>query len=287
MAGNTTPKQSPSLSASPPKLESLAACPLCDSAAIKAAPQQPDPPFGLMQCADCNSIFLSPRPCVEAMSAYYDDYYENDASAKIDDRQTLRAQRHFRRLARHAKPGRLLEIGAGDGYLLKTARDAGWQVEGLELSRPRVERAKKWFDLDLVQDDLSSLSLQIGGYDAVVMFQLIEHVHDPRALIRRSFELLKPGGVLMMSTPNVLAYARKVRDVNSWRIPRHLFFFTPMTLVQTVEKAGFKVLKRTLKLQAAMEEHLGWQPWSKTSLLSRATRDLCTPFGLHVVARKR
>jgi 2-polyprenyl-3-methyl-5-hydroxy-6-metoxy-1,4-benzoquinol methylase len=288
MAENTTPDpKSSSPSSSQSQLENLEYCPLCESAAIVNAPQQPNPPFGLKQCSTCNAVFLSPRPRIEAMSAYYDAYYDKEDSDKINVRQVRRAQRHFRRLSRHSKPGRLLEIGAGDGYFLKEARDAGWKVEGLELSHPRVERAKKWFDLELLPTDISSVTLEIGGYDAVAFFQLIEHVHDPRALIRRSYELLKPGGVLMMSTPNVLAYGRKLRDVNSWRIPRHLFFFTPRTLVRSAERAGFDVLKRTLKFHATLEERLGWQPWPKVSLLGRVTRDLWTPFGLHVVARKR
>jgi hypothetical protein len=91
----------------------------------------------------------------------------------------------------------------------------------------------------------------------------------------------------MISTPNVLAYARKNRDVNSWRIPRHLFFFTPRTLVRTVESIGFKVLRKSLKFHASLEERLGWQPWPSSALLAGVTRDLWTPFGLHLLARKQ
>jgi len=284
MVGNIPPDLAPSR---PPRLESVAACPLCDSATVMVAPVQPNPPFGLMQCASCGGIFLSPRPHIDAMPAYYDDFYGGEQPDKPSERQIRRSRRHFRRLARHARAGRLLEVGAGDGYFLNAARDAGWTVEGLELSSPRVERAKKWFGIDLAPRDLFTARLEPGTYDAVAMFQLIEHVHDPRGILRRSHELLRPGGILMMSTPNVLAYGRKNRDVNSWRIPRHLFFFTPKTLVRTVENSGFDVLRRSLKLHAAIEERLGWQPWPSSSLLGGVTRDLWTPFGLHVIARKR
>ncbi|HYF48029.1 MAG TPA: class I SAM-dependent methyltransferase [Planctomycetota bacterium] len=284
MVGDIPPDIAPS---KPPKLEQVAACPLCDSSNVMLAPQQPDPPFGLMQCAACGGIFLSPRPRIDAMPAYYDDYYGGEQPEEPSARQIRRSRRHFKRLARHARPGRLLEVGAGDGYFLHAAKEAGWTVEGLELSTPRVERAKKWFGLNLSPQDLFSANLQPRTYDAMAMFQLIEHVHDPRGIIRKSHELLKPGGLLMMSTPNVLAYARKNRDVNSWRIPRHLFFFSPRTLVRTVEKAGFTVLRRGLKFHAAVEERLGWHPWQTSSLLGGAARDLWTPFGLHVIARKK
>jgi hypothetical protein len=92
--------------------------------------------------------------------------------------------------------------------------------------------------------------------------------------------------VLALSTPNVLAYARKKRDVNSWRIPRHLFFFTPRSLVRSAEAAGFSVLRRSLRFHATLEERLGWQPWPASGPLANITRDLWTPFGLHMLARK-
>jgi 2-polyprenyl-3-methyl-5-hydroxy-6-metoxy-1,4-benzoquinol methylase len=271
-----------------PRLENVAACPLCGSDTLHAAPQQPDPPFGIKQCRKCGFIFLSPRPPVDEMKSYYDSFYEDPDSAQRNPRQQNRAQRHIRRLIRHAsKPGRLLEVGAGDGYFLHAAREAGWQVEGLELSEPRIARAKEWFQLSLHCKELSAAPFEPGSFDAISMFQLIEHVHDPKAILNKASSLLRPGGLLMISTPNVLAYARKNRGVNSWRIPRHLFFFTPKTLVRSVENAGFSVLRRPLKFFAALEEQLGWQPWENTASVSRVTRDLWTPFGLHMVAQKQ
>ncbi len=262
-------------------------CPLCGSPNLQPAPLQPEPPFGLLQCGACGGIALSPRPLRSAMGAYYDAYYGSEASAQKSERQARRATRHFSRLARHARAGRLLEIGAGDGYFLDAARRAGWTVEGLELSQPRVARAQEWFNLELKCADLDHAPFPAESFDAICMFQLIEHVHDPRNVLQRVHRLLRPGGVMMISTPNVLAYSRKNRGVNTWRIPRHLFFFTPRTLVRTVESLGFDVLRRSLKLYATIEERLGWQPWPSSTLLSGVTRDLWTPFGLHLIARKK
>ena len=266
---------------------------MCGSGSIAPAPAQPNPPFGLAQCSSCGGIFLNPRPPVDAMKQYYDDYYEQGGgavSAKAPEpsaRQIRRGQRHIRRIGRYLeKPGRILDVGAGDGYLLKAALEAGWSVEGLELSQPRVDRAREWFGLKLHCGDLFNAPYAPGSFDAVGMFQLIEHVHDPCAIIRRVAEFLRPGGVLALSTPNVLAYAGKSRDVNTWRIPRHLFFFTPRTLVRTVESCGFTVVRRPLRWFANLEEQLGWQPWQNSGPLARVTRDLWTPFGLHLIAKR-
>src|SRR5262245_56541832 len=106
------------------RLEELTACRLCGAVEMKRAPAQPDPPFGLMQCQACGGICLSPRPPIEDMRHYYDEFYQGEREK--DPRQERRARRHFRRLARAAaKTGRLLEIGAGDGYFLDAARTAG------------------------------------------------------------------------------------------------------------------------------------------------------------------
>ena len=278
---------SPFPSSSPaPKLEELRQCPLCGSPHIEVPPVQPNPPFGIRNCAACTAIFLSPRPPIEEMPQYYDEFYKADREK--NKRQELRARKHFRRLSRtQPKPGNLLEVGAGDGYFLNAARQAGWNVHGLELSQPRIEQAKKWFGLELCAQDLLKAELKPDSYDAVAMFQLIEHVHDPCALFKRVHQVLRPGGILMLSTPNVLVYARKKRDVNQWLIPRHLFFFTPRSLVGITENNGFQVLRQHLKFQAKLEENFGWKPWSSPSPLSGAIRNLCTPFALRLLARKR
>ena len=267
-------------------LETLTACPLCGSPAITNGPDQPKPPFGLMYCQTCAGIFLSPRPRIEDMHNYYDEFYKGEREKS--KRQELRAKKHFRRLARTMPTaGDLLEVGAGDGYFLNAAKEAGWRVHGLELSQPRIEQAKRWFDIDLLPQDLLKADLKPASFDAIAMFQLIEHVHDPRAILKRVHELLKPGGVLVLSTPNVLAYGKKKRDVDHWLIPRHLFFFTPGSLVTNAESLGFEVLRSSLRLQSKLELKFGWKPWTSSRTLSGALRNLCTPFALRLVARKR
>lgn len=250
---------------------------------------QPKPPFGLKQCGACGIVFVSPRPAPATVKAYYDALY-NNASDQRSPREARRAQRHVARLGRYApRPGRLLEVGAGDGYFLNAARAAGWQVEGLELSQPRVARARERFGLSLHSCELAASPFEGASFDAISMLQLLEHLHDPRAALKRANQLLRPGGVLILSTPNVLAYGRKRRDVSSWQIPQHLFFFSPRTVVNAVESAGFTVVRRALKFFAVLEKHLHWEPWPapEVSGLARATRDLCTPFGLYLVAKRK
>lgn len=226
------------IAASQRELERLTRCPICVSIQIQAAPVQPTPPFGVMRCADCSAVFLSPRPRIEDMSSFYEEMYDEEREKSA--RQERRAQKHVKRLAQMMpSPGHVLEVGAGDGYFLKAARDLGWKVAGLELSPPRIAKAREWFGLELIAKDLIAADLPAESFDAVAMYQLIEHVHDPAAILASVHRILRPGGILMLSTPNVLSYARKKRDVNSWMIPQHLFFFSPLSLVKLAENQGF------------------------------------------------
>jgi SAM-dependent methyltransferase len=231
---------------------------------------------------------LSPRPAPGGIRVYYDEFYSPTGETGPDEREARRARRHLRRLRRCVeRPGRLLEAGSGDGYFIKAARDSGWQAEGLELAQPRIANAKKWFNVELQCADLNEAAFTPESFDAAALFQVLEHLHDPCGTLRRVHVLLRPGGILQLSTPNILAYARKQRGVNSWRILRHLFFFTPRSLARTVESLGFELIGRRLKFQVALEERLGWQPWPGKASFSSATRDLWTSFGLNLLARKR
>jgi SAM-dependent methyltransferase len=267
-------------------LEVLYSCPLCGAPGAQDAPVQPQPPFGLKVCGACSIVYVSPRPVLSAMKAYYNTMYDA-AMNQRSPRQERRARRHLSRLARYKPvPGRLLEVGAGDGYFLNAARVAGWEVEGLELSQPRVARARKWFGLTLHCCELAAAPFPPAHFDAVSMLQVLEHLHDPRAALRRAHELLRPGGLLILSSPNILAYGRKKRAVSSWQIPEHLFFFSPRTLVYAVEDASFMIVRRRLKFFAFLEKALRWAPWPTVTPGSLATRNLCSPFGLYLVARK-
>ena len=273
-------------------LEALAFCPLCRATRLSVPPVAVPAPFGLKECDGCTGVFLSPRPKPEAMKVGYDvSYPERPAfqvNAKTEKRWRGRAERHVRRLARYfSRPGHVLDVGAGDGLFLKTARAAGWKVDGVELSSPLVQRARESCQIELCNSDLSVAPFAPESFEAVTMFQLIEHLHAPGEALVRARQLLRPGGLLLLSTPNALAYPRKQRPALTWSIPWHLVFFTPYSLVRTVEAAGFTVIRPALTWQARIERSLGWRPWPNTFSVNGLLRNALTPFGLWLVARKK
>ena len=147
---------------------------------------------------------------------------------------------------RHLKPlpaagGRLLDVGFGNGGFLKLAQDIGWEVDGVDLDETAVETAKSR-GFVVSNGDIFSLKSPSEQYDVVTLCHVIEHVHDPFAVISEAFRILKPGGVLWIDTPNMRSLGQK-KFGEHWRglePPRHLILFTPRSLRNLLRQSGFE-----------------------------------------------
>lgn len=138
------------------------------------------------------------------------------------------------------KRGNLLEIGCGGGRMLQAMQSKGWQVSGLDFDQDAVSNAQEK-GLNVHHGDLLSLDLPASSFDAVVMSHVIEHLPDPLAVLQRSFELLKPGGQLVIITPNIAGGLHRAfrQDWRGLEPPRHLTIFSGGSLDRLVRRAGF------------------------------------------------
>lgn len=175
--------------------------------------------------------------------------------AKLVPKQRQNLDVSFRYLPK-AKPGqRLLDIGCGNGDFLSIAREAGWQVEGVEPDRKAASIARaRGFDIKTGTDELTSV--ESSCLDAVTMSHVIEHVHQPRQLLKSVYRLLKPGGSVYVDTPNILSHGAKLFGAQ-WRgieAPRHLVVFSPAALANLLTEVGFRDItyKRRTCVQLGM-----------------------------------
>jgi 2-polyprenyl-3-methyl-5-hydroxy-6-metoxy-1,4-benzoquinol methylase len=153
-----------------------------------------------------------------------------------------------------APPGKLLEVGSGSGRFLDRMRRAGWQVQGTDFDPAVAARVKEKYGLRVDVGNLAALHYPADGYDVVAMSQVIEHVHDPLALLRECRRVLRPGGRMVLSTPNAagLAHRRYGRCWRGLEPPRHLHIFTPGALAECAQACGLKVeMLRTLSAESA------------------------------------
>ena len=142
---------------------------------------------------------------------------------------------------RSVPPGRMLDVGCGSGALLQRMRIAGWEVEGVDFDEKAIDRAWREYGVAVRHGDLRAACYPDGSFDAVTMNHVIEHVHDPIALLAESRRILRPGGRLVVVTPNIASWghARFGRNWRGLEPPRHLHLFSQKTLAETARRAGF------------------------------------------------
>jgi SAM-dependent methyltransferase len=139
-------------------------------------------------------------------------------------------------------PGRLLDVGSGKGAFLAAARDAGWDVLGVEFAAEAAEAARATFGIDVIVGDFLAIR-PLGTFDVVTMWHVLEHVRDPMGALVHAADSLKPDGRLVVSVPNIESLQARLggEDWFHLDLPRHLFHFTPRSLATLVEGAGFRV----------------------------------------------
>jgi 2-polyprenyl-3-methyl-5-hydroxy-6-metoxy-1,4-benzoquinol methylase len=157
---------------------------------------------------------------------------------------------HAKLLEAVAGGKRVLEIGCSSGYLAKSLRERGNTVVGVELAAEAAREAEQWCEQVIVGDiEATALSLEPASFDVVLCGDVVEHLRDPAGALARLRPFLKPGGTLVLSTPNIANWAMRLSLLaGRWRYTdrgfldrTHVHFFTRATLVEAVERAGYRV----------------------------------------------
>ncbi len=138
--------------------------------------------------------------------------------------------------------GRLLDVGCGNGAFLARMRDFGWEVRGVEPDARAADVARRHYGLSVFHGTLEAFEPS-ESYDGITLNHVIEHVPNPIELLQTSERLLKPGGRLVIATPNVLSLGARVFG-SSWRgleVPRHLCLFSPKSLAHLVTFTDLRI----------------------------------------------
>jgi SAM-dependent methyltransferase len=227
--------------------------------------------FVIFKCSHCKSLYVSEPPKSTA-SIYGEKYFWGAESGfgYVDydaDKEPMRAV--FEKCIMKAeeiagKKGRLVDIGAATGYFIKLAKSMGWSVEGVEIGDSAAEAGRK-AGLKMLTGTIAELPLS-NKFDAITMFDVIEHVENPLADLKKAHELLNPGGALVIITPNSGSiYARMLgKRWHHFVPPEHLTLFTESGLREVLTKAGFEVISvsvpgKLFTLEYILHTLLRWQ----------------------------
>ncbi len=189
----------------------------------------------IVRCADCGMVSL---PIEFAPPLSYEDaadpYYLDQAAQRV-------ANAH--RLLNLIPPGgHLLEIGCACGFLLVAARERGFAVQGIEMSAWASAHARDTHRLDVHTGSLESAAVPAASVDAVVLADVIEHLYDPAATLREIHRVLRPGGRLLLLTPDVGSGMARLFGARWWGLlDDHYFYFSRQTLQRVLEREGFAI----------------------------------------------
>lgn len=215
--------------------------------------------YHLQKCSDCGLAYVSDPPTESELRRYYSfalGYHtEFTTSAAARQEHLARGLEYLPYLTRHIRRGRLLDVGCSAGFFLEVARNSGWQVTGLELSSDTAELGGNLFGMPIEIGDLLSHPFEAGTFDALTLWDVIEHLPDPLAALRSAWNLLAPGGYIALSTPNIdglfprLSYypGKILRHWTHADPPGHLCQFSTRTLRAMLETAGFEFVWKTTR----------------------------------------
>ncbi len=139
----------------------------------------------------------------------------------------------------------LLDVGCGNGRYLAQMRALGWAVTGVEVDPIAAAQARTHFGLTVHTGTLNDVGFPPNSFDVVTISHVIEHVDDPLGLLRESLRVLRPGGRVVITTPNSVSLGHRWFGA-AWRglePPRHLMIFSPHALDRLVRQTGFQRVK--------------------------------------------
>lgn len=210
--------------------------------------------FELLSCPGCSLVFVGNPPTDEQRARLYSfqaGYHVGLArDAHVLAWHAREATRNLAVLQRHARSGRLLDVGCSTGLFLNAARAADWPGEGLEYSPDSARVAVQTHRLDVKCGELHPDTYALESFDVITLWDVIEHVPDPARTLALLSQVLARGGLLLLKTPNAgglyPALSRRVaKTLGFWghaEPPGHLFQFSEATLRRMVCDAGFEVV---------------------------------------------
>ena len=229
-------------------------CPICGGKSIHDYFK--DEPY-LKICKDCKIVFTYPIP-EDLSKAYGEEYYKIWYEKQYKQRVKLWARR-FNKVKKFCKPGKLLDVGTGDGLFLKVAKKANFDVYGTEISSAAVKAAKSLYGLDIHLTKIENADFKGNSFDVITIWHVIEHVTNPLEVVKKVYSLSKPGAIVFVATPNLDKYLSRIiyRLKNNRPYPfysskgeQHLFHFTEHTLEKVIKKAGFNIIYRGVDFAA-------------------------------------
>jgi len=218
-------------------------CPLCHSNDLHRLGDKNG--YDILGCNDCGLLFADPMPTPAELDEIYAEYGVNRKNIPRRDVKVRRWKRRLASVRLFAPRGRSLDIGCNTGFAAEAARQAGYQAHGIDLGRESIDIARELFPQCTFEETTAEdYAARIEPFELVTCSEVIEHLTELDSFAEALQRLVRPGGVLYLTTP----------DVGHWLVPRdklafkdlgpphHLIYFGKPQMRRLLESHGFRVL---------------------------------------------
>jgi len=252
-------------------------CPLCGANRPSLVHQVRDwmyslgGPFNLVRCGQCRVLYLNPRPTIREVPGFYPTDYAAYAREALQDGPWLRRRlrlyglaKRCRAVARLAKGGQLLDVGCATGDYLALMRDhGGWHTVGIEMDERAAALARERYGLQVYSGSVDEVNLPPASFDVITLWDVLEHLPDPRSSLARIASWLRPNGWLVIRTPDASSLYARIwgRYWAGLDAPRHVVVFDRASLAHLLAETGLKVEHMWSLSGSHAITALSWQQW--------------------------
>lgn len=213
-----------------------AVCIVCGNSETEVCLQAPDryhgrtDPYRLLRCRSCSLVWLDNPPAPSEMGMHYGPDYDRSVATAGKDPRRWRERCDV--VKQYKSGGAVLDLGCSAGGFLAGLGDGSWKKYGIEMSPEVAREARARTGADIFVGDILDAPFAPASFDVITCFHVFEHLYQPREVLAKVSEWLKPGGVFFTMMPNIDSAGLRIFG-SYWyalELPRHLFHFSPKSL---------------------------------------------------------
>lgn len=220
--------------------------------------------FSLVKCLECRIVFTFPLLSREEIKSFYPKCYYRELKLPLNFLLKFLIGRFEKKKinsiirCKKVHCGSLLDVGCGRGHVLGWFGSKGWTTCGTELSEVSSEFARKKLNLNIFLGEVEEANHAPDSFDVVTCWHVLEHLKNPDKTLREIYRITKAGGVAIIAVPNISSLQAGLFGEKWFHLdlPRHYYHFSPATLGNLLEAAGFRIIKK--KFFSLEYDFFGW-----------------------------
>lgn len=196
-------------------------------------------------CHGCGLISQFPQPSFAEFKTLYPEAYHTHTHRSESFLAKRGLHRRCQIITKDREPGSLLDIGCGTGRFMRFIRDNyGWKVCGVEVDEVASKIGRELHDLQIFTGDIDQIHFPDNSFDAVTLWDVLEHIPDPKDQLIEISRILKPEGILVLRLPNSDSWDAKLFGKNwaGYDSPRHFYVFNLSVLEKLLFQTGFSIV---------------------------------------------